>query len=373
MRALEHTLDAPLDAAGWRTIVRAPGRVNLIGDHTDYQDGLCLPLAIDRACVVARRANPGTSLRARSLDADGQVAVAADGTDEPSAVSPPWGRFVAGAARALAERGRAPTGAELMVASTVPSGSGLSSSAALGVALVLALDAGHPDSPLPPLDVARAAQRAEHLATGVPSGLMDQLASVFGREGHALAVDCRTLTVEPVAVPDDLEVLVVHSGVARALDASAYAVRRAECEAGATRLGVGTLRDATAARVVDDPRARHVVSENERVRRAAVALRLDDRVTLGRLLSESHASLRDDFEVSTPELDRLVDLLVDAGAFGARLTGAGFGGCVVAVVAPEDRPGIAAGVCARYERATGLIPSAFAARPSAGATVIDRA
>jgi galactokinase len=346
---------------------RAPGRVNLIGDHTDYNDGFVLPIAIDLECVVRGRPRPDLNVRLRSLDLEGPgVDVAADGSDDPSVVEPTWGRYAAGVLRVLAERGRPAVGLEAAVSSTVPIGAGLSSSAALEVALALALcDAAAFE--LPSVELARACQEAELVATGVPCGIMDQLTALAGAEGHALLVDCRSLEIETVRLPDELAVVVVHSGVERALATSAYAERRASCEAAALRLGLRALRDATTEQVVDNPRARHVVSENARVLEAATALASGDVSTLGRLLHESHASLRDDFEVSTPELDALVAALEDAGAVGARLTGAGFGGCVVALTQRDEAAGIASTATARYRAETGLEPTTFHVRAVDGA------
>lgn len=345
---------------------RAPGRVNLIGDHTDYNDGFALPLAIDRDCLVACRPRSDGRVRVRSLELDGSVDVAADGTDEPATFTPAWGRYVGGVVRSLAELGSAPIGLDAVVSSTVPPGSGLSSSAAIEVALALALtEAGN--RALDPVGLAQACQHAEHLATGVPSGVMDQLASVFGQPGHGLLIDCRELTVVSVALPPSCAVLVVHSGISRTLETSDYAQRRAACEAAARRLGVPALRDASPADVVDDPRARHVVSENQRVHAFVDALRAGAVDELGPLLLSSHASLRDDYDVSTPELDLLVELLVEHGALGARLTGAGFGGCVVALTRTDDAPDVATKTAARYRSATGLEPSAFVVQATGGA------
>jgi galactokinase len=344
----------------------APGRVNLMGDHTDYNDGFVLPLAIDRACTVTAMATPGAAVTARSRELTGTVTIPVDGDVDPGAVDPVWGRFVAGVVHALAERGIAVPATELAIESTVPPGSGLSSSSALAVALTLALtDAAGVD--VDRIDVAHLALAAEVAATGVPGGLMDQLVSLFGRAGHALLVDCRALEVAPVAISPGVAVLVVHSGVPRTLAATAYAARRAECEAIATRLGVSSLRDATAADVQGEPRARHVVSENARVLATAAALPDGDLSVLGPLLSASHASLRDDYEVSIPELDLLVELLVECGAAGARLTGAGFGGCVVALAQRNHADDLAAKAALRYRAATGIEPLAFVARAVDGA------
>jgi galactokinase len=217
------------------------------------------------------------------------------------------------------------------------------------------------------LDLARACQRAEHLATGVPSGAMDQVASLFGQPGQALLIDCRALSVVPIALPTSFAVLVVHSGIGRTLEGSDYADRRAACEAAARRIGAASLRDATLAEVADDPRARHAVTENQRVLDFVAALHAGAIDALGPLLLASHASLRDDYDVSTPELDLLVDLLVEHGALGARLTGAGFGGCVVALVSFERVADVAAKTTERYRAATGLQPSAFVVRAAPGA------
>jgi galactokinase len=330
---------------------RAPGRVNLIGDHTDYNDGFVLPLAIGLEVTVRAEPNDDGRIRLRSEQPGlGEVDVAADGSDTPAAVGPSWGRYAAAVAWTLAARGRPPVGLDGVVSSTLPVGSGLSSSAALEVVIALALcDAAGFE--LDPLELARACQEAELHATGVPCGIMDQLASIAGRRDHALLIDCRSLAIEYVPLPADLDVLVVHSGKPRTLEGSEYAERRAACEAVAARLGVPALRDARLEQVADDPRARHVVTENARVLAAAQALAADDLERVGQLLSQSHASLRDDFEVSTPELDRLVEALEAAGALGARLTGAGFGGCAVAVA----RPGTVA------------FPGAFVCRAADGA------
>jgi galactokinase len=265
----------------------APGRVNLIGDHTDYAGGLVLPMAIQLGTTVegARR---GTGVTLESDDADERFA-----------------RIVG----ALVAEVQPSTGFTGRVTSTLPIGAGLSSSASVEVAIALALGATG--------DVAALCQRAEQRATGVPCGRMDQLASVHGVAGHALLIDCTTFDITPVPVPDAVEVVVIHSGEQRSLAASAYATRRAELEAGDAR------------------RVRHVRTENERVRAFADALVAGDVTRAGALMVESHCSLRDDFEVSTAALDALVDRLVATpGVHGARLTGAGFGGCAVALTEP---------------------------------------
>ena len=311
----------------------APGRVNLIGDHTDHTGGLVLPMAIDLGTAVTG-ARGGDRVHLRS-SAEPEAADLPLDVRDPAGTSPGWARYVAGVV-AEASPSSGLTGA---VDTTLPVGAGLSSSAALEVAVALAL--GFDGEPLA---LARLCQRAEQRASGVPCGIMDQLASAAGVEGHALRIDCTTLAVQPVPIPDDVEVVVVDSGQRRALATSAYADRAAACQQ--AQAEVGPLRDASLAevRAVADPvvrqRARHVVTENGRVDAFAAALRAGDRAALGEAMQASHASLRDDFEVSTPVLDELVATLVaEGGVIGARLTGAGFGGCVVALVEAGTRVG----------------------------------
>ena len=306
----------------------APGRVNLIGDHTDHTGGVCLPMAVSMGVTVTGAVG-GEVVELRS-DQQAEPARVALDVEDPPAAEPAWARYVAGVVAEL----RPATGFAGEVRSDLPAGAGLSSSAALEVAVALALGFGGE-----PLELARLCQRAEQVASGVPCGILDQLASVGGVEGHALLLDCHTFSLEPVPVPDDLEIVVVHSGQERTLAGSAYAQRRAECEA--AEAVVGPLREASPAIVeaIDDDvlrrRARHVVTENQRVRDAVDALRADDRRSLGELFVASHRSLRDDFESSTPVVDALVDrLCATPGVHGARMTGGGWGGCVVAITEP---------------------------------------
>jgi galactokinase len=305
----------------------APGRVNVIGDHTDHTGGWVLPMAIDLGTTITGERG-GDVVELRS-DAEDDLAVVALDVEDPARVSPPWARYVAGVVAEL----RPASGLRGSVSTTLPVGAGLSSSAALEVAVGLALGFGGS-----PVELATACQRAEQRASGVPCGLMDQLASVAGVDGSLLLLDCRSLEVTPVPLPDDVAVLGVHSGVERTLAGSAYADRRADCEA-AERL-VGPLRDASVADVDGLPeplrrRARHVVTENARVLAFVDALAAGDLAEAGRLLGESHRSLRDDFEVSTPVVDALVErVAATPGVHGARMTGGGFGGVVVALAEP---------------------------------------
>jgi galactokinase len=333
-------------APGWRDQpirVRAPGRVNLIGDHTDYNEGFVLPAAIQLECIVA--AKPAERMALRTLDD----------------VEEGWTRYVDAVAAELGGGGL-----EGVLASSVPPGSGLSSSAALEVACAVAL---RPD--LPKLELALACQRAEQRATGVPSGLMDQLAALFGEEGHALLIDCRTNDVQPVRLPNELALLVVHSGLPRRLEASAYAERRRECERIARALGLSSLRDATLDSVRDVPIARHVVTENARVLAAVDALRRRDFERVGALFVESHESLRDDYRVSTLELDELVAAFIKSGAYGARLTGAGFGGCVVAIAEEPKAADVLAVTADRYMARTGRVPTVWLCRAALGAGPLE--
>jgi len=312
---------------------QAPGRVNVIGDHTDHTGGYALPIAVDRGTVVD--IEPGGDWVELRSDAEPEVARVPVDIDDPASLHPPWARYVGGVVVAT----RPPSGGRGTVRTTLPVGAGLSSSAALEVAVALALGfAGTA------LELAMACQRAEHLASGVPSGVMDQLASAAGKAGHALLIDCSACTVAPVPLPDGIALVVVHSGQARTLAGTAYAERRAQCES-AARI-IGPLRQATVTDVerLADPvlrrRARHVVTENARVLACVEALGAGDLAAVGRLMVESHRSLKDDFEVSTDALDGLVRALVATpGVYGARLTGAGFGGCAVALAAADSPVG----------------------------------
>jgi galactokinase len=345
---------------------RAPGRVNLIGDHTDYNEGFVLPVAIDLACTVRARPRADGVVRVVSEEAEGAVELAADGTTLPEDVVYTWGRYAAGVVGTLAARGRPPVGIDAFVTSTIPLGAGLSSSAALEVALALALcDAA--DFELPQLELALACQAAEQVASGVPCGIMDQLTSLAGKHNHALLIDCQSLEIMPIRLPPGLAVLILHSGISRRLIDSEYADRREACESLAALLGLTSLREATPGQVRDEPLARHVVSENARVLEAARALEGGDVEALGALLNESHRSLRDDFEVSTPELDTLVEALREAGAVGARLTGAGFGGCVVGVADRRVAERIVETAAGRYWASSGHMPRAFIFRGVDGA------
>jgi galactokinase len=319
----------------------APGRVNLIGEHTDYNDGFVLPAAIDRLVLVAAGRRAGGRLRLWSLQA-GPPADLELAEVGPGRVGG-WAAYPAGVAWALGQAGVELGGADLVVDGDVPAGSGLSSSAALECAAATALADLH-GAGLDRAALAGLARRAENEVVGVPSGVMDQMVSMLGRAGHALFLDTRSLGTEQVPLPLEaagLCLVVIDTRAGHRLVDGAYADRRAACQAAAAALGVPALRDATpeqveaAAGALGDPgrrRARHVVTENARVLAAVELLRAGGLDRLGPLLAASHASLRDDYEVSSPELDTAVEAAVAAGAVGARMTGAGFGGSAIALV-----------------------------------------
>jgi galactokinase len=369
-------------------ITRAPGRVNLLGDHVDYNDGWVLPAAIDRAAYVAvgECPSPLVSLTAADLD-DGTTFRVTDLDSKIDVIGKPlksWARYPAGVAWALKERGLAVNGMDAVLTSDVPRGAGLSSSAAVEVAFAVAWQRLGGWS-LPPMDVARTCQRAENQYVGVNSGLMDQFASACGRAGHALLLDCRTLAWEPVSLPDGIAIVVADTLVRRELGKSEYNVRRAQCEEAVRILapvlpGVTALRDVS----VDDfnrhahllpevvaKRARHVVEECARTRAAVEILRAGDAEEFGALMNDCHASLRDLYEVSCPELDAMVEAAQKIeGCYGARLTGAGFGGCTVNLVAAAAAEDFKRALAAAYEKATGEKAEIYVCKASEGASVM---
>lgn len=370
---------------GPTTLARAPGRVNLIGEHTDYNDGFVLPCAIDFHTLVAARPRSDGRVRVLALDMDGATdQFRADATivHTPRA---PWADYVRGVVRELQLSGLAPggpVGADIAITGNVPRGAGLSSSAALEVALLQAWQQMQAIAALDATTIARLAQRAENDFVGCRCGIMDQLVSARGEAGHALLIDCRSLQAAPVPLPAGLAVLIAHSKVRRGLVDSAYNERRTQCEAAARHFGVPALRDLTPAALdagaagldaLTLRRARHVVTENARTTAAAAALASGDLATLGRLMAESHASMRDDFAITVPAIDRLVDVLQQAiGADGgARMTGGGFGGCVVALL-PQDRVAAAtAAVAQRYRAPSGEAAEVWVCQAQAGAGAMD--
>jgi galactokinase len=306
-------------------VARAPGRVNLIGEHTDYNDGFVLPVAIDRYTIVTAGDRHDRQMTVEATDLGESDSFDLDAIERTGT----WADYVRGVVGLLSLS----HGADLRIESDVPRGAGLSSSAALEVAVGRALS-----DDLPGTELALLAQRAENEFVGVKCGIMDQFTAANAREGHALLLDCRDLSHRHIAIPDHVAIVVCDSRMERRLAASGYNDRRAACEEAARQLGVGALRDANLEQVASLPaplrkRARHVVSENERTLAAAAGLEVGDLEAVGRLMDESHVSMRDDYEIVPPELDQLAAAAraVD-GCYGARLTGAGFGGSVVALV-----------------------------------------
>jgi galactokinase len=356
-------------------IANAPGRVNLIGDHTDYNDGFVLPMAIDRATVVAfsDRADSTVDVVSEHGDrADFDLTSLAHG-------EPQWAEYLRGMAWSLGAAGEgAPRGWDGAIASDVPIGAGLSSSAALEMAAGMIIDRGT-QPPLSRADLARAAQRAEREWVGMECGIMDQMVVASAVGGHALLLDCRSLDTVDVPIPADVAVVVLDTSTRRELTSSAYNERRATCDRVAEVLGVDRLRDADMATLAaardlltgtEYRRARHVITENRRVLEAAEALTTGDAELVGRMMSESHESLRDDYEVSSGELDAIVGAAMRAPAcLGARMTGAGFGGCGVAIVRRDALDDFLTHVADDYRERTGLEASLYACEPSPGASM----
>lgn len=376
-------LDRELSArfvARARYHVRAPGRVNLIGEHTDYNEGFVLPVAIDRAVRLAAAPTADPLLRFRSRQFDEEVALPVDRPEEPRL--PQWARYIQGVAGQLLRAGVALRGTAAVVDGDLPPGAGLSSSAAMEVAAALALLAAA-GATLDRRRVALLAQRAEVEFVGVRCGIMDQLTVALGRPGHALLIDCRSLEISYIPLPPTLALVVCDTGVRRALGESAYNDRRRECEVAVQRLRrvrpqIRALRDVGPEEwsLLDDlpeplrRRARHVVTENQRVRDAVETLRRGDGVAVGRLLNASHASLRDDYAVSVPALEAMVEAAMAApGALGARLTGAGFGGAVLALVERDATGVFVERTRTAYQTATGREGAFRVCAASGGAEV----
>jgi galactokinase len=355
-------------------VVRAPGRVNLIGEHTDYNDGFVMPLAIDRAVWIALRPATARRVKAFSMDFNGWGEFSLDAFDRGQ---DGWLEYIKGMAWTLREDGHAVSGWEGVVAGDVPLGAGLSSSAALEMAAGRAF-AAVSSVPWDAKRMALAAQRAENKWVGVNCGIMDQLISGVGQAGHAVLIDCRSLATRPVPLPAGTAVVVLDTGTRRELVTSAYNERRAQCEAASRAFGVKVLRDVTVERFTSecgslDPlarmRARHVITENDRTERAADAMAAGHATLLGQLMNESHESLKDDFAVSSPALDTMVAAAREVGCFGARMTGAGFGGCAVALVSADDATRFVDRTAALYTQRTSITPAVYVCQASDGASL----
>ena len=357
----------------------APGRVNLIGEHTDYNDGFVLPAAVDRGVAVAARRVPGDAFTLHAVDLGDSCTFRRAALQREPEHS--WADYFKGVVWALSNRGIDVPACEAAITGDIPQGAGLSSSAAYEVATVLLLQALG-GFELSSLEVAKLARQAENGFVGVACGIMDQMASVCGEKGRALLLDCRSLARETVEIPRGLKLVVINSGVRHSLGSSEYNKRRAECEEGVRILsaslpGVTALRDVGPEDLsrflpslppVVARRCRHVVSENARVGQAVAALRSGDTARLKTLMADSHASLRDDYEVSCPELDVLVDLALPLPyCHGARLTGAGFGGSTVNLVAADAVGTFSETIVSGYRRRTGRAAEIHVFEPSAGA------
>lgn len=368
-----------------RWIVAAPGRVNLIGEHVDYNDGFVLPMAIDRYCVIAADTAPaGDGASATLSSAISQDDVHIDLRElRPHTTRGHWSNYVAGVVAGFARLGATPAGFRAAIETNVPVGGGLSSSASLEVATATLLEIML-DRQLEPNDKALLCQKAEHDFAGVPCGIMDQFASVFGREDHLMLLDCRSQQVEQIPLADpNVTVLIVNTNVKHELSEGEYAKRRAQCEAAARKLGVSSLRDARYPQLqarrghLDDMefrRARHTISEIARTVRAAGKIKERDWAEVGQLMYASHESLRDDYQVSCRELDLLVEIARDigpsGGVIGARMTGGGFGGCTVNLVESTKVDAVAHRLCERYQEQTDITATCLTSRPARGAHVL---
>jgi galactokinase len=366
-------------------IAAAPGRVNLIGEHTDYNDGFVLPMAIDRYVVMAAAeasdTDNGCAVRAYSSAVGETERLSYDITDAGEVA--PWARYVLGVMVGCRERGMNHVPLDVVIESSVPLGGGLSSSAALEVATATLLEAITGCS-LNNVDKALLCQKAEHEYAGMPCGIMDQFISVMARPNHLMLLDCRSRQVKMVPLDDpEITVLIINSNVKHELTGGEYAERRSQCEAAAAKMGVSALRDATfdllsqtsqALKPVFYRRARHVIGENDRTTEAAASLEAGDWARVGGLMYASHESLRDDYEVSCEELDLLVDLArkhgPSDGVIGSRMTGGGFGGCTVSLVRKADVESVAESVHAQYHERTGIEPTLFTTRPAQGAHIL---
>ncbi len=363
-------------------IIRAPGRVNIIGEHTDYNDGFVLPCAIDKDTVVAIGRHDGDIIEALSIDYDAHDIFSIDGdiVESPQL----WANYVRGMAKHLLLGDYSLAPSRISIAGDVPLGSGLSSSAALEMAVGRAL-IEQSGQMIKLTDLAMIGQEAENQFVGCACGIMDQLISAKASAEHALLIDCRTLECSAIPIPENISLLIVNSGIIHSNSDGAYNERRAQCEKAALHYGVAALRDIDENQLeagkagLDDisyRRARHVVTENARTLAAAVALRQNDLSKLGQLMQQSHASMRDDFEITVAEIDRLADIMNDAiahycdGRGGARMTGGGFGGCVIALAPHEHIADIIDSIHRHYKKNDNQKVEMLISRASAGVNII---
>ncbi len=362
-----------------QVFARAPGRVNLIGEHTDYNQGFVLPMAIDRACTIAARSNESNHITIRSLASDEEQTFSlCDLKPEPKGL---FSDYVRGVVAGFCERGVSVTGFDAVVDSDIPLGSGLSSSAALEVATATLLEE-LTEHRVSPMDKALLCQKAEHQFVGVPCGLMDQYASVFGRTDQLMLLDCRDNECRYVSMAaPSVALLVINSNVRHKLAESEYAVRKSQCESASSKLGLQSLRDAGLESLnhpdLDDlevKRVRHIFTENQRTQSAAGETEHQAWGTVGELMYASHASLRDDYQVSCAELDAIVEICqcigTDGGIHGARMTGGGFGGCAIALVEVARLKELCRRIAAEYRIRTEIESFLFCVRPDTGAEII---
>ena len=362
-------------------IVRAPGRVNLIGEHTDYNGGFVLPMAIDRAIWVAVSARSDRKVVIHSADYGRTAEFSLDTLVRKGGDDPGWLEYPKGVAWALQEAGYALQGWEGVISGDVPQGAGLSSSAAAEIATLCSFSAVS-SFDLDPVERARLGQKAENDWVGMRCGIMDQLISSCGEAGHALLIDCRSLEYSPAPLPEGTAVAVLDTATRRGLVESAYNERRAQCEEACRIFGVELLRDISPERLAAEDerltdivrrRARHVVGENARTLAMADAMRGGNMERMGALMYESHISLRDDYEVSNDALNAMVEIARSHPAcWGARMTGAGFGGCAVAMIRAEDSEAFSRTVMEKYRQATNLAPSVWICAATGGGRVWRR-
>jgi galactokinase len=361
-------------------IIQAPGRVNLIGEHTDYNDGFVLPCAINYQTMVAASARKDNIVRVISVDFDNEVDQF-DLTKEIEFVEQRmWANYIRGVVKCLLARGYQFGGADITVSGNVPQGAGLSSSAALEVVIGQTFKTLY-NLTISQQEIALNGQQAENEFVGCNCGIMDQLISACGEENHALLLDCRSLQTQSVSMPEEMVVMIINSNKKRGLVDSEYNTRREQCEEAARIFEVKALRDVTIEQFeqrINDldasvaKRARHVITENSRTEQAAIALKAGDLTLMGQLMAESHASMRDDFEITVPEVDTLVEIVKEqiGSNGGVRMTGGGFGGCIVAVMPPEKVDAVRAAVEAQYQVKTGLKESIYVCQAKGGAGVV---
>lgn len=361
-------------------IIQAPGRVNLIGEHTDYNDGFVLPCAINYQAMVAASPREDNIVRLVSVDY-GNEQDEFDLTKEIKFVEQKmWANYIRGVVKCLLDAGYKFSGADIVVSGNVPQGAGLSSSAALEVVI------GQTFKELYQLDITQKqialnGQKAENEFVGCQCGIMDQLISACGEENHALLLDCRSLDTTAISMPEEMVVMIINSNKKRGLVDSEYNTRRIQCEEASTAFSVTALRDLTLAQLelgadkidpVTFKRARHVITENDRTLKAATALQHSDLKLMAKLMEESHASMRDDFEITVSEVDALVEIvkeeLGDEG--GVRMTGGGFGGCIVALMLPEKVEAVKQAIETKYENQTGLKESIYVCQAKKGASKV---